>query len=167
MIDRTIGFFAGAYPILIQIPEEESSKNWEILPEHVKHTLQYIPSEGLDYFILRYMIQDTYPNMEPLKDEIHMLFHYQSEEINGLADDFYEPLAIPFGNTNAADNPSAYWLNMTASLKHDRLSLTCYYSSLHYEDQTIAELVRLISGHLCRSINVHPYTTIVEGSFRL
>ncbi|MFK4473065.1 amino acid adenylation domain-containing protein/non-ribosomal peptide synthase protein (TIGR01720 family) [Paenibacillus sp. RC73] len=167
VIDRTIGFFAGAYPILIQIPEEESSKNWGILPEHVKHTLQHIPSEGLDYFILRYMIQDTYPNMEPLKDETHMLFHYQSEEINGLADDFYEPLAIPFGNTNAADNPSAYWLNMTASLKHDRLSLTCYYSSLHYEDQTIAELVRLISGHLCRSINVHPYTTIVEGSFRL
>ncbi|WP_025718553.1 non-ribosomal peptide synthetase [Paenibacillus sp. 1-18] len=167
MIDRTIGFFAGAYPIRIQIPEEELSKSWRTMLEDIKQTLQHIPSEGLDYFILRYMIQDMYPNTEPLQDGTHMLFHYQSEEMDGLADDLYEPLTLPYGNTNAPDNPSAYKLNMTASLKHDRLSLTCYYSSLHYEDQTIAKLVRLISGWLRQSIGAHPNTMIVERSFRL
>ncbi|WP_262384748.1 non-ribosomal peptide synthetase [Paenibacillus terrae] len=167
VIDRTIGFFAGAYPIRIQIPEEGLSKNGEVVLEHVKRTLQHIPSEGLDYFILRYLIQDMNSHTEPLKDGTHMLFHYQSEEMNGLADDLYEPLALPYGNTNAADNPSAYKLNMTASLKHDRLSLTCYYSSLHYEDRTITEFVRLISGYLCQSIGVRPNTMIVKGDFLL
>lgn len=165
--DRTVGFFAGAYPVRIQIPDGGVSENDKALLEHIKLTLQHIPLEGMDYFVLRHMIQELHPNTELLMDGNHMLFHYQSEEMNWLADDFYEPLAVPYGNTNAADNPSAYWLNMTASLQHDRLSLTCYYSSLHYEDQTIAELVRLISRHLCRSINVHPNTTVVEGSFWL
>lgn len=167
VIDRTIGFFAGAYPIRIQIPEEELPQNGGILLEHVKHTLQHIPSEGMDYFILRHMIQEIHPDSELLEDGTHMLFHYQSEEMSGTANDFYEPLILPYGNTNAENNPSAYKLNMTASLKRDRLSLTCYYSSLHYEDQTIAELVRLISMHLSQSIGVRPYTMIEEESFRL
>ncbi|MGQ3478679.1 amino acid adenylation domain-containing protein [Paenibacillus sp. TY11] len=167
VIDRTIGFFAGAYPLRIQIPEGELSDNWELALGHVTHTLRHIPSEGMDYFILRHMIQDIYPNTEPLKDRTHMLFHYQPEEMNGIADDLYEPLSIPYGNTNAADNPSAYKLNMTAGLRRDRLSLTCYYSSLHYKDQTIAELIRFISEHLRQNIGVRPNTMIVEGSFRL
>lgn len=167
MIDRTIGFFAGAYPLRIQIPEGELLGNWETALRHVTHTLRHIPSEGLDYFILRHMIQGIYLDKEPLRDGTHMLFHYQSEEMNGIADDLFEPLPISYGNTNAADNPSAYKLNMTAGLRCDRLSLTCYYSSLHYKDQTIAELIRLISRHLCQSISVRPYTMIAEGSFRL
>lgn len=167
VIDRTIGFFAGAYPLRIQIPQGELSDNWEMTLGHVVHTLRHIPSEGMDYFILRHLIQNIYPNTEPLKDETHMLFHYQSEEMNGIADELYEPLSISYGNTNAADNPSAYKLNITAGLRRDRLSLTCYYSSLHYKDQTIAELIRFITEHLCQSIGVRLYTMIGEGSFRL
>ncbi|QDY82732.1 amino acid adenylation domain-containing protein [Paenibacillus polymyxa] len=164
VIDRTIGFFAGAYPLRIQIPEEDQSDNWEKALGHVIHMLQHLPSEGMDYFLLRYMIQDIYPNTKSLRDGTHMLFHYQSEEMNGIADDLYEPLSISYGNTNAADNPSAYKLNMTADLRRDRLSLTCYYSSLHYKDQTIAKLVRFISEYLYRSIGIRPYTMIVEGT---
>ncbi|KAF6565105.1 amino acid adenylation domain-containing protein [Paenibacillus sp. EKM202P] len=164
VIDRTIGFFAGAYPLRIQIPAGDQSDNWEMALRHVIHMLQHVPSEGMDYFILRYMIQDVYPNTKPLRDGTHMLFHYQSEEMNGIADDLYEPLSISYGNTNAADNPSAYKLNMTADLRRDRLSLTCYYSSLHYKDQTIAELIRFISEYLYRSIGVRPYSMIMEGA---
>jgi len=80
---------------------------------------------------------------------------------------FYEPLALPYGNTSAPDNPSAYWLNMTACLKRDRLSLTCYYSKLHYEEQTVAELVSQFASHLRQYIQVNPLTTTVEGGFRL
>ncbi|WP_233277424.1 non-ribosomal peptide synthetase [Paenibacillus durus] len=157
-IYRTIGFFAGAYPVRIRIREEEFAENNGTLLEHIKQTLQNVPLEGMDYFTLRHMLPDLHLEAEPLVDVSHMLFHYQSEETAWQSDDFYEPLTIPCGNTNAPNNPSAYWLNMTACLKRDSLNLTCYYSSLHYEEQTIVRLVRLFSEHLrhCVSMRTRP-----------
>nr|WP_237712558.1 non-ribosomal peptide synthetase [Paenibacillus elgii] len=165
-IYRTIGFFAGAYPVRIRIGEQELADDTEVLLEHVKRTLHAIPKEGMDYFALRHIVPELHPEAEPLIDESRMLFHYQSEETAWQADDFYEPLTLPYGNTSAPDNPSAYWLNMTACLKRDRLSSTCYYSTLHYEEQTIAGLVRRFAGHLRHGIESNTLTTTGEGSFR-
>ncbi|GLI08013.1 hypothetical protein YDYSG_40430 [Paenibacillus tyrfis] len=165
-IYRTVGFFAGAYPVRIRIGKQELLGDAEALLEHVKRTLHDIPKEGIDYFALRHIIPELHPEAEPLIDESRMLFHYQSEETAWQADDFYEPLTLPYGNTSAPDNPSAYWLNMTACLKRDRLSLTCYYSTLHYEEQTIVGLVRRFTEHLRHCIEVNTLTTTGEGSFR-
>ncbi|GMX65680.1 hypothetical protein Elgi_49510 [Paenibacillus elgii] len=165
-IYRTVGFFAGAYPVRIRIGEQELADDTEALLEHVKRTLHDIPKEGMDYFALRHIIPELHPETEPLIDESRMLFHYQSEETAWQADDFYEPLTLPYGNTSAPDNPSAYWLNMTACLKRDRMSLTCYYSTLHYEEQTIVGLVRRFTEHLRDGIEVNTLTTTGEGSFR-
>ncbi|SCW64122.1 non-ribosomal peptide synthase domain TIGR01720 [Paenibacillus tianmuensis] len=165
-IDRTVGFFAGAYPVRIRIGKQELAGDTEALLEHVKRTLQDIPNEGMDYFALRHIVPELHPEAESLIDESRMLFHYQSEETAWQADDFYEPLTLPYGNTNAPGNPSAYWLNMTACLKRDRLSLTCYYSTLHYEEQTMAGLVHRFAGHLRQCIEVNSLTTTGEGSFR-
>lgn len=165
-IYRTIGFFAGAYPVRIRIGEQELADDTEALLEHVKRTLHAIPKEGMDYFALRHIIPELHPEAEPLIDESRMLFHYQSEETAWQADDFYEPLTLSYGNTSAPDNPSAYWLNMTACLKRDRLSLTCYYSTLHYEEQTMVELARRFAGYLRHGIEVNTLTTTGEGSFR-
>ncbi|WP_083484984.1 non-ribosomal peptide synthetase [Paenibacillus ihumii] len=165
-IDRTVGFFAGAYPVRIRFGKQELAGHTEALLEHVKRTLQEIPNEGMDYFALRHIVPELHPEAEPLVDDSRMLFHYQSEETAWQADDFYEPLTLPYGNTNAPDNPSAYWLNMTACLKRDRLSLTCYYSTLHYEEQTVAGLVHRFAGYLRQCIKVNSFTTTGEGSFR-
>ncbi|EPY09154.1 non-ribosomal peptide synthase, pvdj(2) [Paenibacillus alvei TS-15] len=165
-IYRTIGFFAGAYPVRIRIGKQELAGDTEALLGHVKRTLQDIPNEGMDYFALRHIVPELHPEAEPLIDRSRMLFHYQSEETAWQADDFYEPLTLPYGNTNASDNPSAYWLNMTACLKRDRLSLTCYYSTLHYEEQTVVGLVHRFGPHLRQCIEVNTPTTIGEGSFR-
>lgn len=156
--------FAGAYPVRIRIGKQELAGDTEALLEHVKRTLQDIPNEGMDYFALRHIVPELHPEAEPLTDGSRMLLHYQSEETAWQADDFYEPLTLPYGNTNAPDNPSAYWLNMTASLKRDRLSLTCYYSTLHYEEQTVAGLVYRFATHLRQCIEVNSVTTIGEGA---
>ena len=133
----------------------------EALLEHVKRTLQDIPNEGMDYFALRHIVPELHPETVPFIDGSRMLFHYQSEETAWQADDLYEPLPLPFGNTNAPDNPSAYWLNMTACLKRDRLSLTCYYSTLHYEKQTVAGLVHRFATYLRQGIEVPLLTNTI------
>ncbi len=165
VIERTIGFFAGAYPVRINIGKQDLADNTEALLDHIKTMMQRIPNEGMDYFALRYIVPEIQPEAEPFTDGSRMLFHYQSEETGWKADDFYEPLAIPYGNTSAPDNPSAYWLNMTAILKHDRLSLTCYYSTLHYEKETVVRLVNLFAIYLRECIEGNAYKTIKEGNF--
>lgn len=147
-IFRTIGFFAGAYPVRIRLQNQELRGDIELDLKQVKQTLSDIPREGMDYFAMRYVLPDLHNGVGPLIDGSHMLFHYQSEETAWQADNLYEPLSIPFGNTNASNNPSAYWLNMTACIKKDKLCLTCYYSSLHYNEQTIDRLAHLFSYHL-------------------
>ncbi|MNI14664.1 Surfactin synthase subunit 2 [compost metagenome] len=165
-IDRTIGFFAGAYPVRICIGKQELAVDTEALLEHIKRMLQDIPNEGMDYFALRHIVPELHLEAEPLIDESRMLFHYQSEETSWQSDDSFEPLTLPYGNTSAPDNHSAYWLNMTACLKQDKLSLTCYYSTLHYEEQTMTELVHRFAKHLHQCIDVNSFTRIREGSFR-
>ncbi|MFD2875881.1 hypothetical protein ACFTAO_07815 [Paenibacillus rhizoplanae] len=59
----------------------------------------------MDYFALRHIVPELHPEAKPLIDGSRMLFHYQSEETAWQADDFYEPLTLPYGNTNALDNP--------------------------------------------------------------
>jgi len=150
---RTVGFFAGAYPVRLRIGERELAGDGAAVLEQVRAMLQQIPHDGMDYLALRYIVPQLHPEAEPLADSSRMLFHYQSEEIAWQADDFHEPLSLPYGHTNAPDNPSAYWLNMTACLRRDSLSLTCYYSTLHYGEATVAELMRRYAAHLRQCIH--------------
>ncbi|NEW05816.1 amino acid adenylation domain-containing protein [Paenibacillus sp. SYP-B3998] len=167
-IDRTIGFFAGAYPVRIYAGEQDFiNRHYGSLLENVKQTLQHIPMEGMDYFVLQHMLPEFHDGSESLEDASHMLFHYMSQETNRLSDPFYQPLSVHYGDTNSPDNPSAYWLNMTVTLNPDRLQLTCYFSSLHYEVDTIAKLMRLFSQHLHRLIRFHECTFATEGSLQV
>ena len=147
-IYRTIGFFAGAYPIRLNVKNQALMDEFELLIKHVKQTLHNIPDQGLDYLSLQYVTSDFYQEKPPLVDNSHMLFHYQSDQTVWQTDDLYEPLDIPFGTTSDRNNISAYLLNITATLTADKLNLTCYYSSLHYERHTISKLISLFSEHL-------------------
>ncbi|MCM3340538.1 amino acid adenylation domain-containing protein [Paenibacillus sp. MER TA 81-3] len=147
---NTIGFFAGAYPVRIHSRLDNFKQGREgDLITHVNQILQSIPMNGLDYLVMRHMIQE---NQKPLHDASHMLFHYLSQETDMLYDDFYQTVSIPYGDTNSKDNFSAYLLNLTATMKRDKLLLTCYFSSLHYKNRTIEKLAHLFSQRLHRSL---------------
>ncbi|UHA72258.1 non-ribosomal peptide synthetase [Paenibacillus sp. 481] len=166
-IFRTIGFFAGAYPIRIQANEKHIQLREDTeLVGAMKQTLEHVPAEGLDYFVLKHVLPDIQTDALQLPDSTHMLFHYMSQETDAPSNDFYEQLSIPFGHTNSPDNPSAYLLNMTVTQHHNRLHITCYYSTLHFEQQTIQTLLHLFTEHLNRMImtTVHSeLTAIGEG----
>ena len=148
-LQRTIGFFAGAYPVRIRLDNNNFNPgNYPKIITQIKETLFQIPKEGLDYFVLKYLLPELNKEVRPLKDSTHLLLHHLSlmtDNDNGVA-----PAKLPssLGQTNSPANPSAYLLNLTTVLTKKQLQLTCYYSSLHYQAETIQALLSSFTNNL-------------------
>jgi non-ribosomal peptide synthase protein (TIGR01720 family) len=137
-ISNTMGFFAGAYPVRISaLTKDLKNFDYYRIVENIKNNLNNIPKEGLDYFILKYLLSDTPNEDQGLKDISHLLFHFQRIESMENYSNYQDSLNIPLGNTNSPDNQSAYLLNISVLLTNDTLNMNCYYSSNNYRTETI------------------------------
>lgn len=142
-ITRSIGFFAGAYPVCIDISADGR------LPQtvaNVKEALLSTPAGGLDYFMLRFMPSFA-GRYDGLDHPFPILFHYVDDR-EGPARGFSTPLDLPVGLTHSPDNPSAYLMNVTAVLEPGALKLTIYYSGAHYHATTVQKLSQSFMKHL-------------------
>lgn len=148
-IHRTIGFFAGAYPIRIKLGKSRSGAFDPVLEaEAIRETLYQVPKEGLDYLVLKYLLPDIRKDLQLPDDPSHMLFHYMSQETDFSGDEFYQLLPVSTGRTDAPENLSNYLLNITAVQKKDSLSLTCYYSPFSYKADTVDGIIEAFSRNL-------------------
>ncbi|WP_394845810.1 amino acid adenylation domain-containing protein [Pendulispora brunnea] len=148
---QSIGFFAGAYPICIDMSPEGDVP---AVAQDVKHTLLGVPKGGLDYFAMRFM-PPLAGRYEGLDHPYPMLFHYVNHQ-DRAPGDFCTPLHLPVGLTHSPDNPSAYLVNVTATLDADGLQLTIYHSQAHFRADTIEELSRAFERHLQRLVQHLP-----------
>jgi non-ribosomal peptide synthase protein (TIGR01720 family) len=155
-VHRTIGFFAGAYPVRIRFNEGDgTSFDQQEIINLIKTSLFNVPRGGLDYFVIKYLIPGINDTQSDLIDPSSMLFHFMDRHTaDDHADDFYRPLEIPFGSTSYSNNKSAYLLNMTAVLCEESLDLTCYYSTLHYRKDTILEFSNAFVSNLKKVIGI-------------
>lgn len=146
-LERTVGFFAGAFPVCIELPSNEGQQGYEGIVEAVKSAVLGVPKGGLDYFVLKHMpaLSDSHALPEP---EFPVLFHYLNLISTVRDDAFYQPSRIPFGLTHSPDNPSAYLINITATMESNGLNLTFYYSGAHFNEQTIEALAAAFEKHL-------------------
>ncbi|SEC23178.1 non-ribosomal peptide synthase domain TIGR01720/amino acid adenylation domain-containing protein [Tenacibaculum sp. MAR_2009_124] len=138
-IQNTTGFFAGAYPVRLSLDKNLSN---ESLIQQINKTVLEVPKNGLDYFILKYSTLGN--NTKELLLPEHRatcLFHYLKTEHIFPETANYEQLNIPFGFTNSKDNESNYLLNLTIKESAQQLSIRCYYSTLHFKETTITDLM--------------------------
>ncbi|ASZ13246.1 non-ribosomal peptide synthetase [Chitinophaga pendula] len=150
-ISDTVGFFAGAYPI--HLAYNGSAIEYEKIIQMVKNTLLRVPKGGLDYFVLKHMP----PHAEAHKGadmEYPILFHYLNLPAAEEGTDFYTPLQLPVGITHDMNNPSAYLINITATMSPHGVKLTFYFSQAHFYEKTITALAAAFQRHLQHII--HP-----------
>ncbi|AEV75486.1 amino acid adenylation enzyme/thioester reductase family protein [Mycolicibacterium rhodesiae NBB3] len=142
-ITRSVGFFAGAYPLRIDLSADGIIRE---TVENVKHALFASPREGLDYFMVRYMpsLRERYDGLD---HPYPLLFHFINDR-DRTGNGFSTPLEVPVGLTHSPHNPSAYLLNVTAVLDSAGLKLTFYYSRAHFHADTIERLSRSFEQHL-------------------
>ena len=142
-ITQSIGFFAGAFPVCIDISSDGHPPQ---TVENVKEALLSTPRGGLDYFMLRFMppFRGRYDSLD---HPYPMLFHYVDNR-ERTARGFSTPLEIPVGLTHSPDNPSAYLMNVTAVLESAALKLTIYYSRAHFRATTAQKLSQSFAKHL-------------------
>ncbi|WP_131809353.1 non-ribosomal peptide synthetase [Mycobacteroides immunogenum] len=150
-LTQSVGFFAGAYPVLLDISPGDIDRT----AQNVKEVLLSTPKAGLDYLVTRFMSVAGGP-YEGLDHPYPMLFHYADERDRG-SHGFCVPLKIPVGSTHSPRNPSAYLINVTATLDAEGLGLTIYYSGAHFDQITISRLARSFERHLrdIARINLH------------
>jgi non-ribosomal peptide synthase protein (TIGR01720 family) len=142
-ITRSVGFFAGAYPLRIDISADGTIRQ---TVENVKQALFTTHRGGLDYFLLRFM-PSLGRRYDGLDHPYPLLFHFVNDR-DRTPHGFSTPLEIPVGVTHSPDNPSAYLMNVTAVLDSAGLKLTIYYSRAHFRATTIKQLSRSFKQHL-------------------
>ncbi|HVI43406.1 MAG TPA: amino acid adenylation domain-containing protein [Chitinophaga sp.] len=151
-IQRTIGFFAGAYPVCINITKTGGGNTGVI--KAVKDMLLAVPKGGLDYFVLKHLVSPSVLH-EQLDHVYPVLFHYLNLPSTTTTEhDFYTPLQLPVGLTHDPRNPSAYLINITAVQNREGLKVTFYYSQAHFYEGTVTALAAAFRRHLLRIINV-------------
>lgn len=144
-IERTTGFFAGAYPARLSFDE----KREDDLVQQINQTILDIPKNGLDYFILKHE-NNQFSLPERNAD---VLFHYLKTENIFPETPYYEQLDIPIGFTNSKDNESNYLLNITVMESYNQLKIRFYYSSQHFKENTIINLIDEYKKTMHRLLN--------------
>lgn len=150
-LTRSVGFFAGAYPVVLDISPHDIDQT----AQNVKEALLGVPKGGLDYLVTRFMPRGG-GRYDGLDHPYPMLFHY-ADERDSASHEFCVPLKVPVGLTHSPRNPSAYLINVTATLDAAGLGLTVYYSGAHFDQITISRLTRSFEHHLrdIARINLH------------
>lgn len=142
-IMRSVGFFAGAYPLRVDLSSDGTIRQ---TVENVKHALFAIPHGGLEYFMVRFM--PSLRRRYAVPDQpFPVLFHFVDDRDRG-DDNFCTPLDVPVGLTHSPDNPSAYLMNVTAVLDSEGLKVTFYYSRAHFRAATVEQFSRCFQHRL-------------------
>ncbi|WP_075342808.1 non-ribosomal peptide synthetase [Tenacibaculum agarivorans] len=150
-IERTTGFFAGAYPVRLSFSKEI---NEEQLMQQINQTVLDVPKNGLDYFILKYATpKNTTDELSLPKHKATVLFHYLKTENIFPETSYYEQLDIPTGFTNSKDNESNYVLNITVMESANELKIRFYYSTIHFKETTITNLINQYKRKMYHLLN--------------
>ncbi|MCL5260605.1 MAG: amino acid adenylation domain-containing protein [Gammaproteobacteria bacterium] len=151
-ISETVGFFAGAYPIYINLHHcKMLTKN---VSARINKLLLQTPNNGIDYFVLKYLN----PSQIRSGSDAQTLFHFSNEDVFSQEDSFFKSSSVQLDSTNCNNNQSAYLLNVTIKQAKSELTLTLYYSKLHYAEKTINNIAQAFKSILFDNIDQCPKT---------
>ncbi|MGE6631994.1 condensation domain-containing protein, partial [Bacillus sp. NPDC077027] len=142
-VSRTIGWFTSMYPIVLNTEQNED------LSEAIKATkemLRRVPDKGVGYGILRYMTETPETDKSYMQSEIS--FNYLGQIDNDVTTDFFGPSSFDMGRQASSESEALYKLNFSGLVKQNQFILSCSYSQVEYEEETIRQLMNLIKEEL-------------------
>jgi non-ribosomal peptide synthase protein (TIGR01720 family) len=75
-LSRTVGWFTALFPLTLDLKQTQSAH--EALKE-VEKQLQFIPSNGINYGIIRYLLMDKYMDGKNVNDRSSISFNYMGQ----------------------------------------------------------------------------------------
>ncbi|MBK8549763.1 MAG: amino acid adenylation domain-containing protein [Ignavibacteria bacterium] len=140
---RTAGWFTSLYPLLLEINKEvNKEKSISDLIKSVKEQLRRLPDKGLGYGVLKYINKEE--RLTKLRGKAwEIVFNYLGQLDNVVSSGKWLSGAGESGGTvSSHENTVDHLLSVSGMVTGDELILNWSYSSLHYEKETIEELVK-------------------------
>ncbi|MBK8551804.1 MAG: amino acid adenylation domain-containing protein [Ignavibacteria bacterium] len=134
---RTVGWFTSVYPVLLEI---KSGSNLSDKIKSTKEQLRRVPDKGLGYGVLKYINKN-----EKLKgkDCWDIVFNYLGQLDNVVSSGKWLSAAGESGGPNSGDMRTvSNQLSVNGFVQGGELRLNWSYSSLHYEKETISNLIK-------------------------
>ena len=137
-INRTVGWFTSAYPIILHMGTSNSS-SCQI--KEVKESLRNIPNKGIGYGILRYISEDNVS----LRIKPEICFNYLGQfdqDIDRTVFSATGVLGLPRGIYPSAETERIYTLDITGIVIDGKMAFVFDYNMHEYKQETINELTQ-------------------------
>ena len=133
---RTVGWFTTHYPVLLEI---NPNKGEDDLIKTVKEQLRQIPDKGIGYGVLKYINKEETLQDLPGPD---IIFNYLGQADNVLSSGKWFGLASESaGQSVSNEYRVSNKLSVSGFIQSGELILNWGYSKLHFENETIKDLV--------------------------
>ncbi|ATY29853.1 non-ribosomal peptide synthetase [Bacillus velezensis] len=131
-IDRTVGWFTSAYPIILETKDTVEESILE-----TKQTLKQVPNHGIGYGVLRYLGEHS-----GLEMSAAITFNYLGELDNEI--DRIEGISMsgmPLGRSMSEKNSSGMGLSLNGAVLNGQLEFDIIYDTGLYTDEDAQTLV--------------------------
>ena len=142
-VSRTVGWFTSLYPVHLRLPESHGAAagdDWEEGSlRAVGEQTRAVPDRGSSYGVLRYHGGAERGEALASLDRSRVGFDYLGvlAEAEGGA---FTHAGEPCGPRDAPSNRAHQWLDVLCAVEHGVLQCTFRYSTVHYEEASMARL---------------------------
>ncbi|MFN2746574.1 amino acid adenylation domain-containing protein [Bacillus sp. z60-18] len=146
-ISRTVGWFTSQFPALIQMNDADDI-GYQM--KRIKEDLRHIPNKGIGYGIYRYLTEAG-QQAKPFKPEIS--FNYLGQFTEMSESGLFSRSSMPSGEPLSPDTEKPNVLDIVGYIEDGVLTMSIAYSSLEFEESTIASVADSFKAHLLKVMN--------------
>lgn len=128
-IHRTVGWFTSIYPVILEMPEENSIPAAIV---HNKSLLREIPNNGFDYALF---VDDGHLFSAPV------VFNYLGQFDTDISTKHFRMAGESTGQSVAPEANRAHSFEIVAAVDNQQLSVSIYYSGSQYHREKIDLLI--------------------------
>ncbi|MFT5822227.1 MAG: amino acid adenylation domain-containing protein, partial [Crocinitomix sp.] len=143
-ISRTVGWFTAAFPFVLDV---STSSKTETNLINVKEALRTIPTKGIGYGVLKYLTENSLPQIDAPVVSFNYLGDFGSQAGN-QENSLFEYSDEAIGANIAKENENRSILDLAGVLVIGELNLSIRYSSKRFEQAIIQELALAYKNNL-------------------
>jgi non-ribosomal peptide synthase protein (TIGR01720 family) len=132
---RTVGWLTNLYPVLLEL---KPGGDLAEAIKAVKEQLRLIPDKGLGYGVLKYINKEEKLSNKKCWD---IIFNYLGQVDNIMSGKWLSGAAESNGASSSEDKTVKHLLEVNGAVQGGELVMNWGYSKLHYEKETISEIV--------------------------
>ncbi len=132
-VSRTVGWFTSIYPVEISLPD---GNRLDLFIKAVKEQLRAVPSDGLGYGLLRYLV----PEALPLRPQSPIVFNYLGQFAAAPETGLFAFATESAGENRSPQGHRTHPINIDALVQNGHLTVAVGFSTEEFRPETVERL---------------------------